>query len=461
MENDSSMINLPLPHKKYNKKIDKLVEMLHKRGDNIVHFIGSSEVESMFYLYLLKKYKSNCFIFDKHGDHPLGIKFNLNTSYTQGENFNNERHYHVVAEMLTRCISNESTTIIIIPITINYLHLDIADGHANVFIYRKDLNQLEHFEPQMTSEYNDVLLNVEIEKFIRIFNDKLMLINGGNPVIFVDAMQICPKRDGFKVGIQQLELFSDLLLVKDVEPKGYCLAWSMFFTELCLQNPEIPSSIILEQIFEKLDDLSLSDASNYLRYVIRGYAGFINDKISKYFSLFGGLDNFTIQKMKQLKPIDVTRFRIVIRELINYEMEITMNPNYINERHDIVKKKTLELIIKLGFKPKHAIRKVGDIIDDDDEVLTEKYNRFHNYSFSSPMSSASLSSSSTENDEELLKEMEDELMMMFNKGKGRKGTKTKITKKNKTNKSYPRKYQKKTRKIVTNKIQTKYNGKNK
>jgi hypothetical protein len=325
-----------------------------------------------------------------------------------------------------------------------------GDVHANVFIYRKHLNQLEHFEPQMTSEYNDVVLNVEIEKFIRIFNDKLMIVNGGNPVIFVDAMQICPKRDGFTVGLQQLEVFSDLLLVKDVEPNGYCLAWSMFFTELCLQNPEIPSSIILEQIFENLNRLSLSDASNYLRNVIRGYAGFINDKISKYFSLFGGLDNFTIQKMKQLKPIDVTRFRIVIRELIIYEMEITINPNYINDRHDIVKKKTLDIIIKLGFKPKDAIRKVGDIIDDDDEVLLEKYNKFHNYSFSSPSpsmsSSSSMSSESSSVDEQDLLDMENALMEMFNKGKGRKGkNKTKKIKKTRTRKIvYGRRKQRKT-----------------
>ena len=442
MESESTIINLPVPHKNYNKKIDKMVETLYERGDKItVDFIGSDAVESMFYLYLLKKYKSNCFILDKRVQYPLGLTFNLNTRYTQVDLFNNNRHYNVVAEMLTRCISNDSTPIIIIPITIFYLHQSIDHGHANVFIYRKHLNQLEHFEPQMT-DYNDVILNVEIEKFIRILNDKLMLINGGKQVVFVDAMQICPKRHGITVGIQQLEIFSDLLLVKNIEPGGYCLAWSMFFTELCLKNPEIPSSIILQQIFEKLSDLSLSDASNYLRNVIRGYAGFINDKISKYFSLFGGLDILTIQKIKKLKPVDLIRLKAVIRELIIYEMEITINPNYINERRDIVKKSTSEIITSLGFKPKNFIRN-RDVIDDD-SALFEKYDQFHNNSFSPMSSVSSMSSLSSENDEELLKQMETELIEMFTKGKGTKdkGTKYKRMKKQKTKKTQTRKSRK-------------------
>jgi hypothetical protein len=56
----------------------------------------------------------------------------------------------------------------------------------------------------------------------------------------------------------------------------------MFFTELCLKNPEIPSKDVYKAIMEKTE---LYDNKNdYLRNVIRGYTNFINNKIAKHFS---------------------------------------------------------------------------------------------------------------------------------------------------------------------------------
>jgi hypothetical protein len=60
----------------------------------------------------------------------------------------------------------------------------------------------------------------------------------------------------------------------------------MFFTELCLKNPEFSSRQIHDAIMEKTE---LYEAKNdYLRKVIRGYTCFINNKIAKYFSYVFG-----------------------------------------------------------------------------------------------------------------------------------------------------------------------------
>ena len=45
-------------------KIDKLLNILNKSGEQISQFIGYTTVEQLFYIYLLKKYKNHCLLFD-------------------------------------------------------------------------------------------------------------------------------------------------------------------------------------------------------------------------------------------------------------------------------------------------------------------------------------------------------------------------------------------------------------
>jgi len=67
-----------------------------------------------------------------------------------------------------------------------------------------------------------------------------------------------------------------------IEPEGYCEAWTMFFTELCLKNPEMSSREVYEAVMDKTE--LYENKNNYLRNIIRGYTAFINNKIEKHFS---------------------------------------------------------------------------------------------------------------------------------------------------------------------------------
>ena len=52
------IIKLPVPKNKLNKRLDFVIS----KGSNIVDYSGSHSVEKLFMLYMLKKYKSDCFI---------------------------------------------------------------------------------------------------------------------------------------------------------------------------------------------------------------------------------------------------------------------------------------------------------------------------------------------------------------------------------------------------------------
>ena len=145
-------IKLPVPYKETKqasnslKKIDTKLKSLKKTGtEKILTFVGSNEVEAMFYLYLFKKYKSNCFLHDKSlGRRILGMSILIDEAYEPQEVKKNQDQLDNLSKILVDCITNLETKIIIVPVQLRF-----SDGgaHANVLIYRKNLNQIEHFEP--------------------------------------------------------------------------------------------------------------------------------------------------------------------------------------------------------------------------------------------------------------------------------------------------------------------------
>jgi hypothetical protein len=213
-------------------------------------------------------------------DKPLEKTASINFSRIYDNNTNNNQDNKVVSnnyetadcllEIMTQldnlskslvdCIKNVNSEVIIIPVQ---LLLEPGKGHANILIYRKKLNQIEHFEPhgrqflgnQKMQQYNEI-----IERWIQFFvlqlNSKLKIVfKKQRDVRFINSSEVCPRIDG----LQTLEAWSNLTNIADLEPGGYCTAWSLFFTELCLKNPEVPSSELMNYIFnilERMDNIT-------------------------------------------------------------------------------------------------------------------------------------------------------------------------------------------------------------
>ena len=370
-----------------NKKIKKKINRLSKKGlETITEFIGTTTTEAMFYLYLLKKYKSPCFLIEATTGYfweILGINLKIREFYSEDESDFINEYLERLAVKLVNCINND-VNIIIIPLGLTLYFSDgTEDGHANVLIYRKQFNHIEHFEPHgKTGSFGNEKLNSSIDLFLRLFveyvNVELFKHNTPEqmqdlkPIELIESSQVCPYINGF----QSVEEESAILKIVDVEPGGYCAAWSMFFTELCLKNPQMTSSQIIESVFSTAwFKMSTED---YFRHIIRGYTTFINEKISTYFSfLFDKKINIAdIEKMDHIKQ---TKLKDELKIIINIEMLLTLNPNALDDKMKLLQH-------KMRFRENLDI---PDYIKTKTELSTlEKYKE-HMNDFNSPLSSAS------------------------------------------------------------------------
>ena len=115
-------IKLPVPYNparkesKSLKKIDTKLKVLKKTGtEKILTFAGSNEVESMFYLYLFKKYKSNCFLHDTNLKRRfLGMSIYIYKRYELKEKTEIENQLVTLSDKLIDCIKKDTKIITIV-----------------------------------------------------------------------------------------------------------------------------------------------------------------------------------------------------------------------------------------------------------------------------------------------------------------------------------------------------------
>jgi hypothetical protein len=298
MDMDINLPSLPSKTPFENTNIFEAMTRAHKRNSDsdIQYYQPNLIVESLFYIYLRKKYKSKCFA-DDLDINAIEIKLKIDLSLPLNRNYldNIVQLNSVILEKIYTCIKHNQE-LIIIPIGIDIMIDGIAtSGHANVLIYRRDLHQLEHFEPhgatffpssRKTALYNEYISNSM--NSIVFFINKFMMRDRLPLVSYMPPNTVCP----YIHGIQRLEGKSQLKKT-DKEGRGYCLVWSFFFTELVLRNPHMTSLEIVQSIFELLERYDAEERGNFLRRIARGYSHIINEKLQKYFK---GASK-TIQKM--------------------------------------------------------------------------------------------------------------------------------------------------------------------
>jgi hypothetical protein len=319
-------IKLPKPYKQ-GEKIVKTFDKLNENGKKILSsFLGYEEIETIFYLYLFKKYKSDCFIYCEDPEFRLlGLNFNIMSRVSKSKKELFDNHIDTVAEAFVDCLHRNYKTLVI-PITV-YDNKNV--NHSNLLIYRKKFNQFEHFEPHGAYYMTVKKDAAKIKKPVQAFVDKVNAIlhdKGIKKINYIQSEEVCPAIEG----LQALEAESDLK-TNELEDIGYCISWNMFFTELCLSNPNIESSKLLEIVFEYFKDKE--HISNYLRKVIRGYAIFIDEKVNKYLSAIMG-QKMTTAKINKLhehyveNSEKIQQIQSAIVELLKLETYMIINKDF-------------------------------------------------------------------------------------------------------------------------------------
>jgi ankyrin repeat protein len=139
--------------------------------------------------------------------------------------------------------------------------------HANSILFDKYTNTLRRFEPYGDWKFMDgsVLDKMIHDIFIKCSkNTNIKFINIG------DYMKDI-----------KLQLFSGDHIIENKnlgDPNGYCVAWSFWFIELKLKNPDVDDKKLIEQIFENI--ISENKKNPLLSY-IRNYAVNLNAEKNK------------------------------------------------------------------------------------------------------------------------------------------------------------------------------------
>lgn len=375
----------PIHIKKINSKLD-----LFSKNNILRKWSAFDIVDTLFYLYLFNKYKQNCLIKYQGviSKRALGVELIISKSISNKDNTIYQKHLRVVSKQLSNCINKDPDSIII-PL---YLK-DQRDGHANLLIYRKKDHIIEHFEPhgsEFLGKSDRNIIKIRLNEFIDLLNVNLKNTHPSGLVTLVPSNVVCP----YINGLQSLEEKSK----QRNEGPGYCAAWSMFFTELILKNPTIPSDELLNIVITKFEKEPEKQA-NYLRNIITGYTNIIHQKIDKYFYFLTGSTNtidriIDMNKKGQLKP-----FLMNFDSIIDIQTELFSKPSLTKKEYiKIIQErklketdlyKTLEMDRQIIL-----LNKMDQITPSPDSVSLSK-TKSHNISLSSKSSSKSKKRSPT------------------------------------------------------------------
>jgi ankyrin repeat protein len=233
-------------------KVKQEINILKKTKKIRTTFEGTPINEVFSLLYLLKKHKNDCAPISSNITDLKYSEYGLDYRVES----NNLKHYPEYIEDFKQCLKNKKIRFIISPLRILSLN---SGGHANYLIFNKNTFEIERFEPY-GSYYNFDSLDEKLKNYFKEINTKIK---------YLSPNEFCPN-----IGIQEIqELELELEKVHESigDPLGFCSAWSIWYADLRLSNPNLNREDLLKQ------SIDISKKKNNLTNFIRNYAEFMID----------------------------------------------------------------------------------------------------------------------------------------------------------------------------------------
>lgn len=160
--------------------------------------------------------------------------------------------YPYLGEQLKKIQDND---IICIPVYFSIIEDEgiVTEEHMNILIYRPKHGIVDHFEPHGSSfyskyEYYDEF-NAYINKGMKILWEQQLTKYIGK-VKYISRDIVCPIKEGMQV----------------ISGGEYCALITIFITEMCLQNPKVSTTEIINKVYA----ISKQD-SDYIKRILDGY----------------------------------------------------------------------------------------------------------------------------------------------------------------------------------------------
>lgn len=173
--------------------------------------------------------------------------------------------------------------------------------HANIILYDKVKNELIRFEPYGIEIQSSDSLNDMLKKLFK------KCINKDIKFLFPDDYLHTTK-------FQSVSNDTDDKIKKRGDPAGYCLAWTFWFIELKLKNPDVDTKMLVKDAFNKI--IKHPNPNNQMLDHIRDYAKKL-DQEKNNFLLHIGVDRNFFYNIEFPDTIMVKIITGVIEEFIN------------------------------------------------------------------------------------------------------------------------------------------------
>ncbi len=139
-------------------------------------------------------------------------------------------------------------------------------GHANYIIYDKKMKTMERFEPYGKAKRKCANPNNLDDRIKKLFNDKLS--KDDKPFIekYYKPLDYLPKKGPQRVQEDEKEMDEEI-----DAPGGYCPAWSSFYVELRLLNPNTDRKKLIKKFYQEVENSKLSFTEfirNYSQYLV-------------------------------------------------------------------------------------------------------------------------------------------------------------------------------------------------
>ena len=174
--------------------------------------------------------------------------------------------------LLKKCLMSPKIRYIILKLT---LITGPSSTHANIIIYDKKNNTLDRFEPYGIVEYLETdNLNIFIE-------------NLGKKYINPNLKYNSPK-DIFKgIGFQAISNDNKSEIKNLGDPSGFCLAWTLYYLQLKIENPDLEPHLILKNVMDTILENDKIDDNKLFISFIRNYAAQLNKLKDELMTLAG------------------------------------------------------------------------------------------------------------------------------------------------------------------------------
>ena len=173
------------------------------------------------------------------------------------------------------------------------LNREKNEAHENSYIYDIEKHELEIFEPN-GGDVNDIkeLFNVDnfYSEFLEYFKKNKIPVKR-----FYKPINYCP------IGPQYNDSYSTYLIQN--APSGYCAAWSIYYLDARLSNPNIPRDLLITTMNIKFRNESAVFINSYSTFIIMNFLNNVLDfdKLKNKYPTF--LKNFNEGKLTKPQRI--------------------------------------------------------------------------------------------------------------------------------------------------------------